>query len=137
MTINSRRKGAKGEREFCEWIRDLLDLDETPVRNLEQTRSGGADILGVDPFIFEVKRVEKLSLRRWWIQVAKVGLQLNRNRTKDSVQLHPVVAYRQNRQPWRILISAKLLGLPNGYISLGRVESRFWLQKMYYNYKCQ
>ena len=67
--VNARSKGASGEREFCHWLTDNLGLEVIPERNLEQVRSGGADICNVYPFIFEIKRVEVLDLKGWWIQV--------------------------------------------------------------------
>lgn len=116
--INGRAKGAAGEREFCRWLQKVLDLDETPTRNLEQTREGGADILGVEPFVFEIKRCEGLKKQDWWLQVkaASTG--------EDDV---PVVAYRQNRQPWRFLISANYLGLEAGFLEL---EERYFIKWM-------
>ena len=35
MRINSRNKGATGEREFCRWLEENLRLDFLPQRNLE------------------------------------------------------------------------------------------------------
>lgn len=120
--IDGRRKGAAGEREFCEWIAKTLELDEVPTRNLEQTRSGGADILGVFPFIFEVKRVEKLQHRKWWLQVCAAAREFS---DKNPI---PVVAYRQNRKDWCFLISASYIGLASGYIHLDTKEGIKWLQ---------
>ena len=47
--INSRAKGAAGEREFCKELAEHLGdaLVEPLKRNLEQTRNGGHDILGL------------------------------------------------------------------------------------------
>ena len=121
--INSRNKGANGEREFAKWIQDLLDLPEAPERNLEQTRSGGWDLL-VTPFAFEVKRVQTLSLRKWWLQAKR---QVDVSPFKST--LLPVVAYRQNRQPWRGLISAEHIGIAYGYVLLDEIEFKTWLIK--------
>ena len=109
MAINSRDKGIRGELEFAKWLHKNLNLDKVPDRDLEQARKGGADILEVKPFVFEVKRQEKLLLNLWWQQVEKSVA------TKNSI---PVVAYRQNYQPWRFLISAKMIGLDCGYIQI-------------------
>jgi len=126
MAINSRRKGGNGEREFAEWVHNLLGLINKPKRNLEQVRSGGTDLI-VPPFAFEVKRCEKLQLRKWWVQVVKAV------KDKDGLahNLIPVVAYRQNKQGWRILISAQYIGLDHGYLALGLNESREWLRICY------
>jgi len=122
--INGRAKGAAGEREFCDWLFENLKLDEKPARNLEQTRQGGHDVL-VENFIFEVKRCEGLALKHWWLQVcvAKDGLRLD-----DYTEYHTVVAFRQNKQPWRFLISAKWLGLQTGFIQLEERSFLLWLK---------
>jgi hypothetical protein len=121
--INGRRKGAAGEREFCDWLQNHLKLKEKPTRNLEQTRNGGADILGVKPFVFEVKRVEKLALRKWWIQVKKAS--------EHDVTNIPVVAFRQNGKPWSFLISAIYIGLDAGYMRLEEVEFKRWIKNYF------
>jgi hypothetical protein len=98
--VNSINKGKNGEREFCIWLEKNFHLPERPKRNLEQTREGGYDIY-VKPFLFEVKRVEKIERDKWWKQVVKASEQI-----ENSV---PVVAYRQNRHKWNFLISIKFL----------------------------
>ena len=119
MPINARTKGASGERQFCKWLKDNLKLTELPTRNLEQVRSGGADVLGVAPFVFEVKRVERLNKGKWWRQV-------------KAASRHgeiPVVAYRQNRRPWKFLLPSSLIGLEFGYIELEGVTFKQWITK--------
>ena len=119
MVINGRTKGASGERQFCKWLKDNLSLDQTPTRNLEQTRSGGHDVL-VGKFVFEVKRVEKLQLQKWWLQVVKA--------TEKIEGGIPIVAFRQNKQPWTFLVSAKYLGALGGYIQLPEPVFKTWIQ---------
>lgn len=123
-SINVRTKGAGGEREFCRWLQDTLGLQKTPERNLDQVRNGGADICEVCPFLFEVKRCQALKQRDWWVQVMTASRQI-----PGSI---PVVAFRQNRQPWRFLISAMYIGLDKGYLQLEEMEFKSWL-KNYYN----
>jgi len=118
--INGRSKGAGGERELCRWLQDTLGLQRTPERNLDQVRNGGADVCEVSPFLFEVKRCEAVSKRAWWVQVMKAARQ-----TPGSI---PVVAYRQNRKPWRFLISASYVGLEIGFIQLEEMEFTNWLK---------
>jgi len=118
MAVNGRAKGAAGEREFADWLQRVLRLEIKPQRNLEQVRSGGADIVDVPPFLFEVKRCEQLSLRSWWLQVKTAS-----ESHLDSV---PVVAYRQNRQPWRFLISANFIGVGKGFVQLEELEFKQW-----------
>jgi len=122
--INGRGKGAGGEREFCKWLQETLNLQKTPERNLDQVRNGGSDINEVAPFMFEVKRCEALAKRDWWVQVKKAA-----NTVPGSI---PVVAYRQNRKPWKFLISAQFIGLEKGFVQLEEVEFTQWL-KNYYN----
>ena len=119
--INSRAKGAAGEREFAEWLFYHLKLKTKPTRNLEQVRLGGADIIDVPPFIFEVKRCQQLDLRKWWIKLLK-----------DSMDSEiPVVAFRKNNHPWSFLISAKYIGLEKGYIRLEEPEFIKWITQKY------
>jgi len=107
--INSLKKGHSGEREFCLWLKKNLNLEETPLRNLSQTRDGGYDIY-LEPFMFEIKRVEKLNKSAWWKQVKKASKLI-----ENSI---PVVAYRQNRKSWNFLIGSRYLGLHGGFIQL-------------------
>jgi hypothetical protein len=125
MALNSRAKGASGEREFCRYIEKLLRLNYTPQRNLEQVREGGADIMDIPPFCIEVKRCQRLSLRDWWIQV---------NRATTDTNPVPFVAFRPNNQPWRFLISAKYIDLEKGFIQLEEHEFKQWIRKYYLKY---
>lgn len=117
--VNSRGKGAEGEREFCRWLKQTLKLSFLPQRNLEQVRSGGSDVVDIHPFIFEVKRCQGLSLKEWWAQVC----------TDTPDNKISVVAFRQNRQPWRFLISARLIGLDKGFMQLEEHVFIPWLKK--------
>ena len=95
-------KGADGERE----VAALLTLWATEAgiavdtrRNLEQVRGGGHDLNGLEDYgmAVEVKRVEAKSIGSWWEQAVRQG---------EAVQCMPVLAWRQNRQPWRFRIRA-------------------------------
>jgi len=116
--INIRHKGQEGEREFCRWLQKTLELDFLPTRNLDQTRNGGADILGIGQFVFEIKRCEALEQRQWWIQVV----------ASSTPSEMPVVAYRQNKRKWNFLISAKHIGLDKGFIHLQELEFSNWIK---------
>lgn len=122
--VNGRAKGSSGEREFCRWLKEAFDIDVLPTRNLEQTREGGADILDVPPFCFEVKRVEYLSLDTWWLQVIKAAREYNDS--LDSFEWIPVVAFRQNNRQWEFLISAKNIGLEHGFVRLQSLRFVQW-----------
>lgn len=93
MAASQRNKGAAGERELCSFLSRALHRPIT--RNLSQTRDGGDDILDVGPFDIEVRRREQLSLGSWWADVCARPIELNR---------FPALAYRQSRQPWRIMV---------------------------------
>lgn len=69
-------------------------------RNLEQTRGGGYDLTGLPDYAIEVKRREKLALGPWWQQTLK--------QAREAKKV-PVLAYRQSRQPWSVIVPAYLL----------------------------
>ena len=68
MPINSRNKGSAAEREVGKIIYDLLGIKVE--RNLDQWRSGGYDLVGLDKVALEVKRAKKPLLNAWWKQTA-------------------------------------------------------------------
>jgi len=115
--VNGRAKGANGEREAAKWLQLNFGLANCPQRNLEQVRSGGHDLVGFEPFAFEVKRCEAVSLRKWWLQCVT---------SASKLHMVPVVMFRQNNKPWRFLISAKHIGLQNGFIQLEEREFILW-----------
>lgn len=92
----SRRvKGAQGEREFLSILRELTGNEEIE-RNLTQTRTGGADIaVPVGGTLLEIKRQERLSLPAWLSQIKEAA-------SKEGAV--PVLAFRQNRTQWRVLV---------------------------------
>lgn len=119
--INARSKGAAGERELAEWLFYAFKLKEKPQRNIEQVRSGGADLI-VPPFAFECKRVENLNLINWWSQVTAAVKEPG-----PAFGLEPVVAFRQNRQKWEFLISASHIGVDTGFIRLSEACFKKWV----------
>ncbi len=118
MSKMARNKGANGEREFCKWLFDHFNIP-MPTRNLEQVRSGGTDIMDVEPFYIEVKRCESLNLDSWWHQVNRAA------KKSHDENIIPVVAFRQNRKPWEFLIGAKHIGIKRGFI---RLDSRIFIK---------
>jgi len=92
--MNSRNKGARGEREFAAEIKRLTGVDIR--RNLEQSRSGGFDLSGWPPYAFEVKRREKLSVWEAYNQAA--------GQANDEYTV-PVLAIRRNRGPWLVVVA--------------------------------
>lgn len=98
MGIRSRRKGANGERELISLLKDYLG-DDTIRRNLEQTRDGGQDVLGVEGWVIEAKRAAKPNLSAWWAQAVE----------QAKGKGEPALAYRIDRRPWRVMISMQAI----------------------------
>jgi len=110
--IDSRAKGANGEREFAKLIDAMLGVRLE--RNLQQTRDGGHDLHAVElttgpavvlsKFAIEVKRWAGISAAMvrpmWWQAVEQA----------HAVQKIPLLAYRGDRGPWRIVLPMAVLG---------------------------
>ena len=94
MGKSQREKGRKAEIEFLKLLGD--ELGEMLTRNLSQTREGGADCLCVKGWAIEVKRQERLSRRAWWRQACEQA---------ERLGVQPMLAYRRNREPWRVWIT--------------------------------
>ena len=116
MSINARNKGKAGESEWINRFSPFFPGRELK-RNLEQVRSGGSDICGVEPWVVEVKRCEKLEFNKWWRQVNAAVL---------NPEEMPVVSYRQNRGKWMFLVSTELLGVQDGRYAI--IEEDTWIQ---------
>lgn len=102
MGRSEREKGSRAEREFINEIQDELgddffgDID----KNWNQREKTRFD-LKLGPFGVEIKRQEKLSLGSWWLEaVDQVA----------GTELMPLLAYRQSRQLWTIVLSMVDLG---------------------------
>jgi len=96
MTINSRQKGAAGEREWAQFLREL-GIDHA---RRGQQFSGGVDspdVVGLAGTHCEVKRVEKLN-------VTNAMLQAIRDANEQAL---PYVAHRKNREEWLVTIRAQ------------------------------
>lgn len=95
MTINSRAKGARGEREWAEWLRDNLGID---ARRGQQFAGGpdSPDVIGLKGTHAEVKRVEKLN-------ISNAMTQAERDCGDNNL---PYVAHRKNGEEWMITIRA-------------------------------
>lgn len=100
MTINSRAKGAAGERELAE----LLRFHGYEARRGQQF-SGGSDSPDVvckelhDHFHFECKRVEAGNLYNWMKQAS---------RDAAAGGKVPVVMHRRSREDWVAILPAGL-----------------------------
>ena len=91
-----RRKGARGERELVDLLREYLGADVT--RNLMQSREGGADLLGIPGWAIEVKRAARPRLTEWWLQTCSQAA---------TARLKPALCYRLDRQPWRVVVALR------------------------------
>lgn len=93
--INSKRKGAVGERE----IAHIMQEYGFDARRSQQYAgiNNDADIVGVPYLHLEVKRVEKLNLD-------KAMEQSQRDSREGEV---PVVMHRKDRQDWRVTLNLK------------------------------
>ena len=83
MTINSRAKGASSEREFCKLVYEWSGV--RLIRNLEQSRSGGFDLIVHDDEVgqvadsfktlaIECKRYSRVTpglIKTWWTQARR------------------------------------------------------------------
>ena len=95
MAINSRAKGARGEREWAKWLRDNLGIDAR--RGQQFTGSPDSpDVIGLEGTHAEVKRVQKLNISNAMAQAIR-----------DSGDNLPYVAHRKNGEEWLITIQAR------------------------------
>lgn len=96
MSAMQRRKGADGERELARLLRESLGAGV--FRNLDQPRQGGADLLGIAGWAIEVKRATRPALAAWWSQACAQA---------DALACRPALAYRLDRQPWRVVVALR------------------------------
>lgn len=89
--MNSRTKGAVGEREIARYLREHGFTD---ARRGQQYHGGAdsPDVVGLTGFHIEVKRVERLDLHAAMEQSI-------RDAGKDEI---PVVMHRRNNDYWKI-----------------------------------
>jgi Holliday junction resolvase len=89
VVVNSRAKGAAGERELSKVLGELLGV---PMRRGQQFSglAGNADVVGIEGLHVECKRVQSLN-------VSKAIQQSIRDSKPGSV---PVVAHRKNGEQW-------------------------------------
>ncbi|MEI6069773.1 MAG: hypothetical protein WCP96_20745 [Methylococcaceae bacterium] len=112
MGINSRTKGATAEREFSNAIYEWAGV--RLVRNLQQSRSGGYDLIVHDDeagqvadayrgLAIEIKRhaaVTPALIKKWWQQAVAQASPKN---------LTPILAYRADRQDWQVITPLYLI----------------------------
>jgi Holliday junction resolvase len=91
--MNSRAKGQRAERALAKLLTDVLG--DKVVRNTDPLQVSGGDILSVEGFSIEVKHCQVLRLKVWWEQAC---------RQAAKVQREPMLFFKQNRQPWRVML---------------------------------
>ena len=92
--INSRAKGANGEREIAIILKEEYGYDTRRGHQFCGIE-GNADLVGFDGLHMEIKRVEKLNLDDAYAQSVRDA--------KDGEI--PVVIHRKNRQHWKVTLS--------------------------------
>jgi hypothetical protein len=111
MPSFARNKGKRGEHEvilhlqqivsracFGVGMREVIQIK----RNLNQTREGGCDIIGLDWCAIEVKRHENASgLKGWWRQALKQAEQKGKG-------VVPILLWRQNNSQWNVVIKVPI-----------------------------
>lgn len=90
--INSKQKGARGERELAEILREKYGFEKARRGQQYCGANGDADVVDALPFIhIEVKRVEKLNIDDALDQA-----------TRDcEAGRIPVVFHRRNKKKWK------------------------------------
>ena len=96
MAVNSRRKGAAGERELAHKLNDYGYETRRTVQYNGKAEDGQADLLGLPGIHIECKRVEKLNLYDAMAQAI--------HDAKDGKL--PTVFHRKNHSEW--LVTMKL-----------------------------
>lgn len=100
MGAMQRTKGARAENQFASLLTEDLGI---PVRRtLGQARDGGCDI-ELGPFAIQIKHAAKPCIKAWWQQTVTDA---------HAAKKIPVLAYKINRQGWRIRMRMKeVIGL--------------------------
>lgn len=91
--MNSRQKGAAGERELANVLKEY----GYKARRGQQFcgANGDADVIGIEGLHIECKRVEKLNIDNAYRQAAEDA--------RDGET--PVVMHRKNGQKWKVTLS--------------------------------
>lgn len=112
MPINSKKKGAKGERELASKLRDYgYDCR----RGQQYNGIEGEDVVGLDYIHIEVKRVQALNLDEAMEQA---------KRDSKAGQL-PAVFHRKNNKKWKVTMELEdWINLYNEYYSSMKLNER-------------
>ena len=112
MTINSKRKGAKGEVELAHKLKEYgYDTRRSVQYN---GKDGQADVIGLPHIHVEVKRVEKLNIYDAITQAIRDAKNGNL----------PAVFHRKNRCNWLVTMELDdFMELYEGYIKSEKVKA--------------
>ena len=110
MSINSRKKGASGERELAN---KLKDYGYKTRRGQQFSGLEGEDVVGLDYIHIECKRVERLNLE-------DAMLQAKRDAKQGQM---PTVFHRKNNQKWLVTMELdNWIRLYNEYYSSQKLK---------------
>lgn len=112
MAINSKKKGAKGERELAN---KLKEYGYNCRRGQQYNGLEGEDVVGLDYIHIECKRVEKLNIDEA-IEQSK--------RDREDNQL-PAVFHRKNSKKWKVTMELDdWIKLYNEYYSSMKLKNK-------------
>ena len=112
MSINSKKKGAKGERELAN---KLKEYGYDCRRGQQYNGLEGEDVVGLDYIHIECKRVERLDL-------GSAMYQAKQDRKKGQL---PAVFHRKNRSNWLVTMELQdWINLYNEYYSSKKLEEK-------------
>ena len=94
MTVNSKDKGKRGEREVAELIRQYGFEARRSAQYCGNT-GDAADITTDLPYHIEVKHQETLQIDKWWEQATHDAKENGRE---------PILVFRKNKQKWRVIM---------------------------------
>ena len=91
--INSKQKGARGERELSKKLQEFGYITRRSVQYNGKAEEGQADLIGLDGIHVEVKRVERLNIYN--------AIEQAKRDSKNSDNL-PAVFHRKNDCEWLV-----------------------------------
>lgn len=91
MAVNSRRKGAEGERQLAKILKSY-GYEEARRGQQYSGANGDADVVGLPGIHIEVKRTEKLNI--------DTAMEQSINDARESEK--PIVMHRKNRSKWLV-----------------------------------
>ena len=95
MAINSKQKGASGERELVRKLKEYGFQTRRSVQYNGKAEDGQADLLGLEGIHIECKRVERLN-------IYDAMAQANHDAKADEL---PTVFHRKNNAKWLVTMS--------------------------------